>query len=62
MWKMIEPKIFKMIGVYVVIILALIRFILYPLDDSVAKKKIIFNELYETCDLKEQHFARRNLD
>jgi Tfp pilus assembly protein PilO len=62
MWKMIEPKIFKMMGVYVIIILGLIRFILYPLQDSVAKKKIIFNELYETCELKEQHFARRNLD
>ena len=59
---MIEPKIFKMMGVYVIIILGLIRFILYPLQDSVAKKKIIFNELYETCELKEQHFARRNLD
>lgn len=59
---MIEPKIFKMMGVYVIIILGLIRFILYPLHDSVAKKKIIFNELYETCELKEQHFARRNLD
>jgi len=46
----------------VIIILGLIRFIIYPLDDSVAKKKIIFNELYETCELKEQHFARRNLD
>ena len=45
-----------------IIILGLIRFILYPLQDSVAKKKIIFNELYETCELKEQHFARRNLD
>ena len=45
-----------------IIILGLIRFIIYPLDDSVAKKKIIFNELYETCELKEQHFARRNLD
>ena len=59
---MIEPKIFKMMGVYVIIILGLIRFIIYPLHDSVEKNKIIFNELYETCELKEQHFARRNLD
>jgi len=52
----------KTIGVYFIIILALIRFIIYPLHDAVAKKKIIFNEMNETYELKERQLARRTLD
>jgi Tfp pilus assembly protein PilO len=62
MRKMIEPGMLKMIGVYVIIILALVRFIVYPLHNSVAKEKIIFSEIHETYQLKEHYLERHTSD
>jgi len=57
-----EQSAFKAIGIYAVIILALVRFMVYPLHDAGAKKQLIFNELYETYQLKVQQAARQALD
>ncbi|MFZ4439708.1 MAG: type 4a pilus biogenesis protein PilO [Syntrophales bacterium] len=57
-----EQKTLKVIGLYAVIILALIRFVVYPLYDASAKKQILFNDLYQTFQLKAQHAARQGLD
>lgn len=61
MQKFVEHETFKVIGTYVVIILALVRFMVYPLHDAVAKKKIISDELYETYQLKTQLSAKQGL-
>ena len=57
-----EQKTFKVIGLYAVIILALIRFVVYPLHDAGAKKEVLFNDLYETYRLKAQHSVRQGLE
>lgn len=54
-----EQKTFKVIGIYLVIILAMVRFMVYPLHEAGAKKKLIFSDLYETYQLKAQHSARQ---
>jgi Tfp pilus assembly protein PilO len=60
--KLIDEKMFKAVGIYLIIILALIRFILYPLHASIAKEKIIFNELNETYQFKLKHSAGQSPD
>ena len=57
-----EQKTFKVIGLYAVIILALIRFVVYPLHDAGAKKQVLFTDLYETYRLKAQHSVRQGLE
>jgi hypothetical protein len=42
----------KIIGLYVVVILTLLRFIVYPLYGAVTAKKNAFNEYYDTYVLK----------
>lgn len=62
MQKTIEQRTFKVIGLYAVIILALVRFMVYPLNEAGAKKQAIYNDLYETYLLKAQHSARQDPD
>jgi Tfp pilus assembly protein PilO len=58
--KPIDQKIFTLAGVYVIIVLALVRFVVYPLHASLEEKKIILHELSETYRLKAQQYARQN--
>ena len=62
MQQIMEQKTFKVIGLYAVIILALVRFVVYPLHDAGAKKQVLFTDLYETYQLKVQHSTRQGLN
>jgi Tfp pilus assembly protein PilO len=62
MWKTIDQKTLKMIGVYIILLLAIFRFAVYPLQDSVGKGKIIFTELNDAFQLKVRHLERRGQD
>jgi hypothetical protein len=48
----------KIIGLYVVVILTLLRFIVYPLYGAVAAKKNTFNEYYDSYVLKYRLFEQ----
>jgi hypothetical protein len=48
----------KIIGLYVVVILTLLRFIVYPLYGAVAAKKNVFNEYYDSYVLKYRFFEK----
>lgn len=60
--KTIDQRMFKTVGVYVIIILALVRFMVYPIHGAVAEKRILFTDLYETYQLKRQHSERQGLE
>ena len=49
----------KKIGIYVIIILALIRVVIYPLHASLQEKKILLGEWYENYRIKSQVFERQ---
>jgi hypothetical protein len=49
----------KRIGIYVIIILALIRFLIYPLHASLREKKVLLSEWYENYRIKSQVFERQ---
>ncbi len=62
MLKKIDQKTFKTLGIAAIIVLALVRFVIYPLQANIAEKKVIFNELQGTYKLKKQQFERQGLD
>ncbi|MFA4916751.1 MAG: GspMb/PilO family protein [Syntrophales bacterium] len=49
-----RQKEIKKIGIYVIVILALIRFVVYPLHASVEERKLMVSEQYESYRLKYQ--------
>lgn len=49
----------KRIGIYVVILLALIRFLIYPLQASLQEKKALLGEWYENYRIKSQVLERQ---
>lgn len=48
-----------MIGVYLIVFLSLVRFLVYPLHTSVDEKKRVLAELYESYDAKARLFERQ---
>jgi len=62
MQQVMEQKNIKVIGLYAVIILAVVRFVVYPLHDVGEKKQLLFNDLYQTYQLKVRHSARQGLE
>ena len=52
----------KKIGIYLIIILALIRFLIYPLHASLQEKRILLGEWYESYRLKSQVQERQKRD
>ena len=52
----------RKIGIYLIIILALIRFLIYPLHASLQKKKVLLEEWYETYRIKSQVQERQKRD
>jgi Tfp pilus assembly protein PilO len=54
-----KPVQIRVIGIYVIIILALLRFLLFPLHGSIQEKKIVLGEQQETYSLKYQVFERQ---
>lgn len=63
MWKdLIRPENFKIIGVYVIMVLALARFVAYPLQDSLAKEKAVFAEFQEAYLIKAKQWERLSFD
>jgi hypothetical protein len=52
----------RMIGIYVVVILALIRFLVYPLHAALQEKKTLLGERVETYRLKGQVQERQRWD
>lgn len=52
----------KKIGIYLIIILALLRFLIYPLQAAVQEKKTLLRELYETYQIKSQVQERQKRD
>jgi len=57
-----RQKTIKVIGLYVVIILALARFLIYPLNAAVAGKKTSLVEQYENYKLKYRLVERQKTD
>jgi hypothetical protein len=49
----------KRIGIYVIVILALIRFLIYPLHASLREKKVLLEEWYENYRIKSQVLERQ---
>ena len=49
----------KRIGIYIIIILALIRFLIYPLHASLREKKVLLGEWNENYRIKSQVFERQ---
>jgi Tfp pilus assembly protein PilO len=49
----------KRIGIYVIILLALIRFLIYPLHASIQEKKVLLGEWNENYRIKSQVFERQ---
>jgi hypothetical protein len=54
-----RQKAIRVVGFYIVLILVLIRFLVYPLNVAVADKKISFAEQYESYKLKYQLLERQ---
>ena len=54
-----KPIQIRVIGIYVIIILALLRFLIFPLHGSIQEKKIVLGEQQETYSLKYQVFERQ---
>ena len=52
----------RVIGIYIIIILALIRFLVYPLHAALKEKKTLLGERYETYRLKYQVQERQQRD
>lgn len=54
-----KPIQIRMIGIYIIIILALLRFLIFPLHGGIQEKKIVLGEQQETYSLKYQAFERQ---
>ena len=54
-----RQKDIKVIGLYLVVILAILRFLVYPLQGAVASKKVILGEQGESYRLKYQLLERK---
>ena len=54
-----KPIQIRMIGIYVIIILALLRFLIFPLRGTIGEKRIVLGEQQETYSLKYQVFERQ---
>lgn len=52
----------KKIGIYLIIILALVRFLIYPLHASLHQKRVLLDEWYESYRLKSQVQERQKRD
>lgn len=52
----------RVIGIYIIIILALLRFLVYPLQASLQEKKVLLGERYESYRLKYQVQERQQRD
>lgn len=48
----------RVLGIYLIILLALIRFVIYPLHESLQEKKILLNEWNKSYKVKSQVFER----
>ena len=53
-----RKKELKIIGLYIVVILVLLRVLVYPLHGAVAAKKNTFNEYYDSYVLKYRLFEK----
>jgi len=60
MLKTFDQKTFKAIGVYIIVILALVRFAIYPLQEFADKEKVIFTELSDAYELKARNLERKS--
>lgn len=49
----------RVIGIYIIIILALLRFLIYPLHASLLEKKVLLGEWYESYRLKSRVFEKQ---
>ena len=54
-----KPIQIRVIGIYVIIILAVLRFLLFPLQGTIQEKKVVLGEQQETYNLKYQVFERQ---
>ena len=54
-----KPVQIRVIGIYVIIILALLRFLIFPLHGTIQEKKVVLGEQQETYSLKYQVFERQ---
>jgi hypothetical protein len=52
----------KVIGIYIIMILILLRFLIYPLHAAIQEKKTLLRDLYETYQIKSQVQARQKRD
>lgn len=52
----------KKIGIYLIIILALLRFLIYPLHASLQEKKVLLGERHESYRLKSRVFEKQRED
>lgn len=50
----------RMIGLYIVVILVLIRFLIYPLHGAIAGKKVVLDELYDSFKLKSRMIRQQD--
>jgi hypothetical protein len=57
-----KQKGLKVIGIYIIIILALLRFLIYPLHASLQEKKVLLGEWYESYRLKSRVQERQERD
>jgi Tfp pilus assembly protein PilO len=54
-----KPVQIRVIGIYVIIILALLRFLIFPLQGAIQEKKVLLGEQQETYNLKYRAFERQ---
>jgi len=54
-----KPIQIKVVGIYVIIILALLRFLIFPLHGTIQEKRAVLGEQQETYNLKYQVFERQ---
>jgi hypothetical protein len=58
----ITPKQYRTIGGYLIVLLSLVRFVVYPLNGAVDGKKAIFDDVNETWRLKRQLFQKQEVN
>ena len=51
---------FKIIGLYAIIILALLRFLIYPLNSALQEKRVLLGEQFESYQIKGQILDRQS--
>lgn len=52
----------KKIGIYLILLLALLRFLIYPLHDSLQEKRVLLGEWHESYRLKSRVFDKQKED